>query len=426
VPADTTAALDRAAADIPLTRSARDVLERAASAAAGRSAAEADPLDVLRAVLASRGSLAADAMHQLGVDPGAVETALPSNGSQPNLPLRQLLLNANREAQVLGHYQVDSIHLLLALLYSDTPATSAALQKAGVTLYDLRRHLQTGVKGDAPVAARPTGVRPPDRALRRRPLPSLRGALGVSPIFLGLLAATAISGAMLWFGVLPQGLGILTLVFVVSGWVASVCVHEFGHALVAYLGGDRSVAASGYLTLNPLRYTNILMSVVLPVGFLLLGGIALPGGAVYIDRAALRSKRWDSAVSLAGPAGSLLCAVVTGVAFLVPWQLGYVNSTNAGFYAALAFLVFVEVFAVVLNLVPIPGLDGFGIIRPWLPYSVQATTNRLGMMPILLVFIVLWYVPPVREAFFMALFQITDLLGVPPGVISAGSGQMRL
>src|SRR5216684_4858968 len=272
--ADATAELERAAADIPLTRDARSVLDR--------------------------GSSAYNAIRTLASDPQVITMDAAGTDNAESLPLRQLLVNANREAQVLGHYQVDSIHLLLALLYSDSRATSALLQKAGLTLYDLRRHLQTGVGPDVPVTA---GVHSKqDRALRRKPLPSMRGAVSVSPIFGGLLAVTAITGIALWFDVLPAAASILTIGFVVSGWVVSLCIHEFGHAVVAYLGGDRSVKASGYLTFNPLRYANLLMSIVFPVIFLLLGGIALPGGAVYIDHSALRSRAWDSLVSVAGPA----------------------------------------------------------------------------------------------------------------------------
>src|SRR6202022_2937281 len=72
----------------------------------------------------------------------------PADSDAATIPLRQLMVNANREAQVLGHYHVDSIHLLLAMLYSDSPGTSGPLQKSGLTLYDLRRHLQAGTKAD--------------------------------------------------------------------------------------------------------------------------------------------------------------------------------------------------------------------------------------------------------------------------------------
>jgi Zn-dependent protease len=424
--------LDKAAADIVLTRSARDVLEQAMEDSERRGEAEAKPVDVLRAVLSSKGSLAYETVRGLGIDPAAIVATLPQDGAGPTLPLRQLLVNANREAQVLGHYQVDSIHLLLVLMYSDSPVTAATLQRAGVTLYDLRRQLQaaprpaTGVDGAA--AGQPSARRaaPADRSLRRRPLPSLKGMLGVSPVFLGLLAALVVSGAVLWFDLVPAAGPLFVILFVVAGWVTSLSVHEFGHALVAYLGGDRSVVASGYLTLNPLRYTNILLSIVMPVVFLLLGGIALPGGAVYIDRAALRSRWWDTAVSLAGPAGTLVCLVLVSIPFVLPGHETWITDSNVMFFEALAFLGFVQVFALLLNLVPIPGLDGFGAIRPWLSYSVQATANRIGFFGILIVFLMLWYVPPIRDTFFLTIFQITDHLGIPAELIVSGSAHMRL
>ena len=422
-----TIALDRASADIPLTRAARDDLERAATDAAKRGADESNPVDVLRAVLANRGSLAVSTLRTLGADTAAVAEALPEDGQAPPLPLRQLLVNANREAQVLGHYQVDSIHLLLALLYSDSPATSAALQKAGLTMYDLRRHLQTGLKAEAPVTgAKPAVARAPDRALRRRPLPRLRGVLGVSPIFLGLVALAAVSGSVLWFDLVPQAPGVVVIVFVLSGWIVTVCIHEFGHAFIAYLGGDRGVAASGYLTLDPRRYTNVLMSIVLPVAFLLLGGIPLPGAAVYIDHSALRSRWWDSAVSAAGPIATAICCVVVSSPFLLVAYGRGITGQNILFFEALAFLAFMEAVSVILNLLPVPGIDGFGIIRPWLPYSLQAASLRFGFMPLLIVYGVLWYVGPAAQVFFGTALHITGWFSIDANLIYLGQLHMHL
>src|SRR5437868_4760626 len=138
---ETTAAVDRASADIPLTRAARDVLERAVAAAARRNTTEATPVDVLRSLLGMPDSLAVATMRSLGVDPSAVAGKLGADGEVSPLPLRQLVVNANREAQVLGHHLVDSIHLLLALLYSDAHPTAAILQSSGLTLYDVRREI---------------------------------------------------------------------------------------------------------------------------------------------------------------------------------------------------------------------------------------------------------------------------------------------
>lgn len=247
----------------------------------------------------------------------------------------------------------------------------------------------------------------------------------VSPVFLALVAATAGSGVLLWFGILPAYAGALTILFVTAGWVTSVCVHEFAHALVAFLGGDGSVRDSGYLDLNPLRYTNILLSLVMPILFLLLGGIGLPGGAVYINRAALRSKRWDSAVSVAGPVGTLLCALLVAIPFLIPGHGAWINQANVNFFAALAFLGFIEVVALVLNLLPVPGLDGFGIIRPWLPYSVQGLANQYGQLGIIAVFGALWLIPPFSQAFFQLVLGLTTFEGIAPGLIFYGQTHMR-
>src|SRR5438128_8556699 len=314
---DATAELIRAAADIPLTRDAREILERATQIATGRGSPPVAPVDILGATLQLPSTLAEREIEALGFDGRAIAADLGADGAPSSPSLRQLLVNANREAGVLGHYQVDSIHLLLAMLYSDSPSTSVPLMKAGLTLYDLRRHVQTGTKTGAPPVH---GSARPDADLRKRPWPSLQGVLGISPVFIGIVGATAVAGVLLWMNYLPRYVAFLTLLFVVGGWVTSLCIHEFGHAFVAYLGGDRSVAGAGYLTLNPLRYTNVTMSLVLPIIFLLLGGIALPGGAVYINHSALQSRVWSSAVSIAGPVGTVLCGLLIAGVFFVARQ----------------------------------------------------------------------------------------------------------
>src|SRR3990170_3823694 len=105
----------------------------------------------------------------------------------------------------------------------------------------------------------------------------------------------------------------MTFLIVLAGWIFSLCLHEFAHALVAYRGGDYTVREKGYLTFNPIKYTHPVYSLLLPMLFLLMGGIGLPGGAVYIEKWRLRSKAWETAVSLAGPAANGLLALILGV-----------------------------------------------------------------------------------------------------------------
>ena len=108
--------------------------------------------------------------------------------------------------------------------------------------------------------------------------------------------------AMLAFGNFQNTLFLAVLV----GWIMSVILHEFAHGIVAYWGGDYTIRERGGLTLNPFQYVDPLMTIVLPVVFLLLGGVPLPGGATQIRRDLLRNRAWESAVSLAGPIANIL------------------------------------------------------------------------------------------------------------------------
>lgn len=54
-------------------------------------------------------------------------------------------------------------------------------------------------------------------------------------------------------------------VFVFLGWILSLCLHEFGHAIAAYYGGDTSVKEKGYLTLNPLKYVDPVLTLIMPI-----------------------------------------------------------------------------------------------------------------------------------------------------------------
>ena len=92
----------------------------------------------------------------------------------------------------------------------------------------------------------------------------------------------------------------------------------------------------------------------------------------------------------------------------------------------LAFLVYIEVTATLLNLVPLPPFDGFGALRPWLPEGIRRAESEagptLGLICMAIVFAVVAYIPTVSGAFMDA----TAGLGVPRRRIGAGSGHFRL
>ncbi len=182
---------------------------------------------------------------------------------------------------------------------------------------------------------------------------------------------------------------------VLIGWILTVTLHEFAHGLVGYLGGDYTIRERGGLTLNPLQYVDPLMSIILPIVFLLMGGIPLPGGATYIRNDLLRRPWWRSLVSAAGPAMNLLIFLLLAIP-LQP-KMGWIDYDNVSvkqwtsaqlFVATMCYL---QLFAAVLNLIPVPSLDGFGIISPFLPEDLQdkLTKPPLGTMLFIGFFIVM-------------------------------------
>jgi tetratricopeptide (TPR) repeat protein len=213
--------------------------------------------------------------------------------------------------------------------------------------------------------------------------------------------------------------GLYTALLVSFGWILSVCLHEFGHAIVAYWGGDTSVKDKGYLTLNPLKYIDPNTSITLPIIFLLLGGIALPGAAVYIQTDRLRGPIWRSAVSVAGPLATLLFALL----LLVPFWIG--GNQPSWVWFALAFLAQLEISAFLLNLIPIPSFDGFGIIEPWLPAQVQAQLEPLRRYGTLILFALLWFYAPANHAFWGTVDLIGGYLGLPVALAGAGYALFR-
>ena len=252
------------------------------------------------------------------------------------------------------------------------------------------------------------------RALR---LPSTSLLPSVNFLLLALIFCG--TGSLLWHGLI-RGQGAV-LVFVVSGWIVSLCLHEFGHAVIAYRGGDRSIAATGYLTLDPLRYTDPFLSLLLPLIYIVLGGFGLPGGAVWINHAAIRSAWWDSAVSAAGPlANMLFLAALTGMYWLMPH-----GDDTSDIEAGVALLAYFQGTAIVLNLLPIPGLDGFGIIRPLLPGHIAATGNAMAAgLGFALIFLVL-NVPVIDHFIFRTGLRLATLGGIDPADISFGYRYLR-
>jgi Zn-dependent protease len=211
----------------------------------------------------------------------------------------------------------------------------------------------------------------------------------------------------------------MTFTIVFFGWIFSLCLHEFSHALVAYLGGDYTVREKGYLTFNPLKYTHPLFSLVLPLLFLVMGGIGLPGGAVYIERDRIRNRFMLSLVSLAGPLSNLLVAIVLGLV------LRFFPSIPATYLPGLSFLLVLQVSAVLFNSIPLPPFDGYNVLEPFLPDIIREQVNRVRDIAIWVILLLFWFVPAVSNSFWESVYGVSTVIGVDWGMVIAGLERFR-
>ncbi|MGQ0573506.1 MAG: site-2 protease family protein [Pseudonocardia sp.] len=245
----------------------------------------------------------------------------------------------------------------------------------------------------------------------------------VSPWFAALVAVAVLGGVLAALGTdaaLAGSTVLLTtgvVLLVLGGWSVSLCLHEFGHAAVAYRGGDTAVREKGYLTLDIRRYTDLGLSFVLPVFFLLLGGIPLPGGAVWINHGAIRSRATLSMVSLAGPLANLALGVaLTATVAIVAMPLGLA--------VGLSCLALIQVLAFVLNILPVPGLDGFGVVEPYLSREAQGLAAKVRPWAPIVLFLLIVGLPGVAQIFFDLSTFVFGLIG--GDVNAAGDGYALL
>lgn len=314
---------------------------------------------------------------------------------------------SNSSAQIIAHAstlafqqrskEISTNHLFTAMLSVESTVRSMLLDR-GISLSKLQ---STQIKPAAP-----------ETKTKRKVTTSPMGAIEVSGVFWGLLAATAICGYLAWSPAVPNK-PFAVFLFVTLAWIVSLCLHEFGHAFTAYLFGDDSVYERGYLTLNPLRYADPFISIVLPLVFLMLNGLGLPGGAVYIDRSRIKDGWRHSLVALAGPlANALVVAILWIILLLIPHEI---KIEHSDFWSGVTFLLFLEITAIFFNLIPLPPLDGFNILSPFLPDSMQGLVYTLRQWGFFILMMLFWIDNPIMDEFWMNVFRIMVRMNIDVG-----------
>jgi Zn-dependent protease len=175
----------------------------------------------------------------------------------------------------------------------------------------------------------------------------------------------------------------LTLIQKLAVWalpvIFAITVHEVAHGWVANRLGDPTARMLGRLTLNPIKHIDPIGSILVP-GLLLLTGGFVFGWAkpVPITVRNMRNPRRDMAiVALAGPVSNLVMAFLWALMARVAALLGNSSTLTTGLiYMGLAGIA-INLALAVLNLLPIPPLDGGRVLSNLLPPRMSAMLDRI-------------------------------------------------
>ncbi len=177
------------------------------------------------------------------------------------------------------------------------------------------------------------------------------------------------------------------ILFQIIVLIFSVIIHEISHGFMALRLGDTTAKDAGRLTLNPAKHLDFFGSFLLP---LLLAVLKAPvvGWAKpvpYNPNRLKNPKQGSGLIAAAGPVSNLLVAIIFGLGA----RILAVASPDSALLTLVNFIIFINLALAVFNLIPIPPLDGSGILFSILPRSfapVQEFLMRFGFI-ILIIFI---------------------------------------
>jgi Zn-dependent protease len=166
----------------------------------------------------------------------------------------------------------------------------------------------------------------------------------------------------------------------------AITIHEVSHGWVASRLGDKTALILGRLTLNPIKHIDLVGTIIVPGILLMLGGFVFGWAKpVPVNSANFKRPRRDMAlVAIAGPISNLLMALLWALFAklgMIGLQAGGdMAATWEGVFLGLVYMgkagIMINLVLGVLNLLPIPPLDGSRVLVGFLPGRIALLFDR--------------------------------------------------
>lgn len=181
-----------------------------------------------------------------------------------------------------------------------------------------------------------------------------------------------------------MGMNELSFMQLIAIWalpvIFAITLHEAAHGWAAEQLGDKTARMLGRVSLNPIKHIDPIGTLLVPAGLLFLGGFIFGWAkAVPITQRNFKRPERDMAiVAIAGPAANLLMAILWALVLKLGIMLvsGYPELGQFLIFSGIAGLS-INLILMLLNLLPIPPLDGSRIVSAMLPKPMAWQYNRL-------------------------------------------------
>lgn len=186
----------------------------------------------------------------------------------------------------------------------------------------------------------------------------------------------------------------------------AISAHEAGHAWMSYKFGDDTAFMLGRVTLNPVKHTDPIGTLLIPILAFLFGAM---GGALasvplmgWGIPTPVNPRKWTNyktanvMVSIAGIGANLIIAIVSFAIFKTLLETGAINAGNveSGLMRPVIilfrYMIMLNISLAIFNLLPFPPLDGSKVLSTFLPESFQPVFQLLEQYGFLILLLLIY------------------------------------